>query len=188
MSSFKQAIKEQCESYATNPAVRFIGYNTIFGSRMYGTLSGVPTTQCIETPVAENLMVGLAIGMALEGYRPVVCFERHDFLLLALDALVNHVDKMPWISGGQFKFPIIIRAIVGSRTPMDPGPMHRQDYTYALQTMLKYTPVLSFSTTYGLKSVWDKVGKTESGAVVVIEHKDDYELDITADFPPRRTA
>lgn len=182
MTTFKQAIKEQCEAYAKNPRVRFIGYNTVFGSRMYGTLSGIKEDQCIEAPVAENLMAGLCMGLSLEGYRPVLCFERHDFILLALDALVNQMDKMPWMSGGQFKYPIIVRAIVGSRSPIDPGPMHRQDYTDALQLMLKHTPVRSFSTQVGLKTCWDMVGKTDSGAVVIVEHKDDYELDINGDF------
>lgn len=182
MVTFQQAIKEQCTEYAKDRAVRYIGYNTIYGSRMYGTLVDVPTSQCIETPVAENLMVGLAMGMALEGYKAVVCFERHDFMLLALDALVNQMDKMPFMSGDQFKWPIIIRAIVGSREPIDPGPMHRQDYTGALQTMLKHTPVRSFSTIRGMQSIWKMVGKTGSGAVVVIEHKDDYALNINGDL------
>lgn len=181
--TFQEAIKNKCEEYAKNPAVRFIGYNTLFGSRMYGTLSSIDHKQCVECPVAENLMAGLAMGMSLEGYRPVLCFERHDFILLALDALVNQMDKMPWMSNDQFKFPIIVRAIVGSRNPIDPGPMHRQDYTNALHTMLKNTPVYSFSTLHGLHYAWDLVGKTKSGAVVIIEHKDDYALDITGDLP-----
>lgn len=182
--TFQQAIKEQCESYArSHSGVRFIGYNTVFGSRMYGTLEGVDRDLCVETPVAENLMVGLAVGMSLEGYRPVVCFERHDFILLGLDAIVNHIDKLPYISGDQFKLPIIIRAIVGGRQPIDPGPMHRQDYSGALRQMLKYTPVYSFSTEVGLKHIWQQVNKTPSGAVVIIEYKDDYALDINADFP-----
>lgn len=177
--TYKQAIQGKCEAYALDKKVRFIGYNTVFGSRMYGTLDNIEPNQCIETPVAENLMVGLAMGMSLEGYKPVVCFERHDFMLLALDAMANQMDKMPWMSGGQFKYPIIIRAIVGSRTPMDPGPMHRQDYTSALSSMLKRTPVRSFSSIGGINTAWDHVGKSDSGAVIVIEHKDDYNLEIS---------
>lgn len=183
--TFKQAIKSQCEEYARDPAVRFIGYNTVYGSRMYGTLADVAVERCVEMPVAENLMVGMAMGMALEGYKPVVCFERHDFMLLALDALVNQMDKMPGMSGGQFKWPILVRAIVGSREPIDPGPMHRQDYTGPLKTMLRHTPVWTFSTVHGMRWAWERVGKSESGASVVVEYKDDYEKDITEEFEPR---
>jgi hypothetical protein len=67
----------------------FIGYNVARGDAM-GTLKGIEENQKLETPVAENLMSGLAIGMSFEGFRPVLYFERHDFILVAMDAIVNH--------------------------------------------------------------------------------------------------
>lgn len=175
MPTFKDVITERCESYAKDPKTRFIGYNTVFGSRMYGTLSAINKEQCIETPVAENLMMGLAMGMTLEGYKPVVCFERHDFMLLALDAMVNQMDKMPWISGDQFKFPIVVRAIVGASKPLNPGPMHTQNYRGPLTTMLKHTPVYQPIKGDEFRMAWDEVGRSESGAVVIVEHRDWYE-------------
>jgi hypothetical protein len=71
----------------------FIGYNVARGDAM-GTLKTVPKDQKLETPVAENLMSGLAIGMSFEGYTPVLYFERHDFMLVAADAIGNHIDKI----------------------------------------------------------------------------------------------
>jgi len=173
--TYKELITNQCTEYAKNPKVIFIGYNTIKGSRMYGTLDGVPKRQCIEAPVAENLMIGMAIGMALEGYLPVVCFERHDFILLGLDALMNHVDKWPELSGGQFKLPIIVRAIVGGTKPINPGVQHNQDYSDELRHMLKNTKVFGY---LNYTKAWKVVGSTKSGACVVIEHKDMYNLDV----------
>ena len=177
---YKDAIIQEIDSYALDPTAIFIGYNTVKGSRLYGTLNNVPVKQCLETPVCENLMVSLAIGMALEGYKPVVCFERHDFLLLGLDALVNHVDKMPWLSGDQFKLPIIIRAVVGAKNPLNPGPQHTGDYTIALRNMLKHTDI--FCPFYWgrewLSKAWGYVGKSDSGAVVIIEERDLYEQEI----------
>mgnify|MGYP001609841823 CR=1 FL=1 len=181
MKTFKQVISECCTDYANNKDTRFIGYSVSYGSRVYGTLDRVDSGQCIETPVAENLMLGLAMGMSLEGFRPVVCFERHDFLLLGLDALVNHVDKMPWISGDAFKFPIIVRAIVGSNEPLRAGPMHTQDYTTALSSMLKYTPVLEPKTERDFVQAWNVVGHSRSGAIVIIEHRDLYNKEIPAE-------
>ena len=55
-------------------------------------------------------MSGLAIGMCLEGFLPVIYFERHDFMLVAADAIVNHIDKIERISHGEFKVPVIMRA------------------------------------------------------------------------------
>lgn len=171
----KNMIKLKCEEYAKNPNVRFIGYNTVYGSRMYGTLADIKPSQCIESPVAENLMMGLAMGMSLEGYLPVVCFERHDFMLLALDAMVNQMDKMPYMSGDRFKYPIIIRAITGGTRPIDPGPMHTQNYTTALNSMLHHTPVYVPKDPLSYHIAWGQVGKTPSGAVVIVESKDQYE-------------
>jgi len=170
----------KCEEYATlhTHRARFIGYNTIKGSRMYGTLENVLPCRCIETPVCENLMTGMACGMALDGMRPVVCFERHDFLLIGLDALVNHIDKMPWLSGSQYKLPVIVRAIVGSREPLNPGPQHTADYTASLALMLKHTPVVSPKTVEDYDDAWSMVGKTSSGAIVIIEYKDQYDKEI----------
>lgn len=176
--TYFDCVKEQCDLYAKKTSARFIGYNTVFGSRMYKTLSDVPADKCLEAPVAENLMVGLAVGMALEGYHPVLCFERHDFMLLALDGLVNHMDKLPWMSGDQFKLPIIVRAIVGSREPIDPGPMHSQAYGSAFRKMFQHTPVLTPITKREIVDAWDLVGKTPSGAVVIVEYKDMYKVEI----------
>jgi 2-oxoisovalerate dehydrogenase E1 component beta subunit len=170
----KDAILQQINKYSKDhPQARFIGYNTLKGSRMYGTLNDVPDEQCIETPVAENLMMSLAFGLCLEGYRPVVCLERHDFLLLALDSLVNHIDKLPIM--GRYKLPIIVRAIVGANRPLNPGPQHTQDYTAALQLMLKNTPVYAPRTKDECAYVWSQVGKTDSGAVVIIEERNIYD-------------
>ena len=60
-------------------------------------------------PVAENLTMGVAIGLALRKARPVVIFQRMDFMLIASDAIINHLALMPKMSGGQFNLPVIIR-------------------------------------------------------------------------------
>ena len=127
--AYKQAITECMNKLARDPKVVFIGYNTAKGHRMYGTLDQVHPSRCIETPVCENLMVGMGMGMSLAGYFPIVCFERHDFLLIALDAILNHMDKLPILSNRQFNFPMCIRTIVGTDKPLDPGIQHTQDYT-----------------------------------------------------------
>lgn len=178
--TYKDALMAHQRAYANQhkDKVRFIGYNTAKGSRMYGTLSEYDERMCIETPICENLMVGMAVGMALEGYRPIVCFERHDFLLIGLDALVNHLDKLPNISYGQFKLPVVVRAIVGARGPLNPGVQHFQDYTAALQCMLRNTQVFKPDSDWDFKRAYSAVGNTSSGAVVIVEKRDWYDKDI----------
>ena len=135
---YKEAIKKSMEMLAKEENTIFLGYNVCFGSQGYGTLKDIPQNKKIETPLAESLMMGLGIGMSLEGYRPIIFFERHDFVLNALDGIVNHLDKLESMSKGQFKTPVIIRAVIGSKIPLNPGAQHTQDFTEAFRKMIKF--------------------------------------------------
>src|SRR5579871_6790066 len=112
--TYKEALTAAMDQLALDPTVRFVGYGLLHG-RAAGTLKNVPVAQIVETPVAENLMVGLAIGMSLRGLRPVVYIERMDFILNALDAIVNHLDKIGGMSHGQFNPAVILRVVVGNK-------------------------------------------------------------------------
>ena len=137
--SYKDAMSEAMTELGAKGAV-FIGYNVARGDAM-GTLKGVDQNQKLETPVAENLMSGLAIGMSFEGFRPVLYFERHDFILVAMDAIVNHIDKIERISHGEFKVPLIIRAITADAGPFYSGITHSQDFTELLKEAVSF-PVI----------------------------------------------
>jgi pyruvate/2-oxoglutarate/acetoin dehydrogenase E1 component len=172
LMNYQQAIKKEMEKLSRDKKVVFLGYNIVNGSQAYGTLKDVPKEKCIEMPVAENLMVGMAIGMALEGLKPVIFFERHDFMLIALDALLNHADKIENMSKGQFKCPMIIRAPVGGTQPLNPGPQHTQDFTRIFKQMFHF-PV------YCIKSIKDvekyyKIAEKFQQPVMLIEYKDLY--------------
>ena len=99
----------------------------------------------METPVAENLMSGLAIGMSFEGLIPVLYFERHDFMLVAADAIGNHIDKIERISHGEFKVPVIIRAVAADGGPFYSGPTHSQDFTKVMKELVSF-PVIDPKT------------------------------------------
>jgi len=171
---YGEAIKKSMENLAQNTKVLFIGYNLIHGSRAYGSLKDIPSNKIIETPVAENLMAGLSTGLAIEGFRPVLIFERHDFMLNALDGLVNHLDKLKGLSNGEYSPPVIIRAIVGSKAPINPGPQHMQDFTEAFKKMISF-PIYEPETS---REVLDSYKRAEGlkSAAMIIEKKDLYNL------------
>lgn len=138
-ASYKEAINIAMRELANNGAI-FIGYNVVHGDAM-GTLIGIPASQKLETPVAENLMTGLAVGMSFEDFLPVLYFERHDFMMVAMDAIVNHVDKIERISHGQFKVPLIIRAVTADAGPFYSGITHSQDFTEVFRRAVSF-PVI----------------------------------------------
>ena len=86
--TYKETIKREMENLAKDDRVVFIGYNVGCGSKGGGTFENIPEPQLIEMPLAESLMMGCAVGMALESYKPVVYFERMDFITNALDVIV----------------------------------------------------------------------------------------------------
>lgn len=168
--SYKAAMNAAMLELAEHNAI-FIGYNVLKGDAM-GTLAGVPDNQKLETPVAENLMAGLAIGMSFEGFLPVLFYERHDFMLVAADAIVNHIDKIERISHGQFKCPVIIRAVVADSGPFYSGPTHSQDFTPAFRSMVSF-PVMDFGIPAYVMSAFRNT-RLSGRPAMLIERKSDY--------------
>ena len=149
----------------------FIGYNVVKGDAM-GTLKNVPLEQKLETPVAENLMSGLAIGMSFEGFIPVIYFERHDFILNALDAIVNHIDKIERISHGEFKVPVVIRAVTADAGPFYSGITHSQDFTNLLKAGVSFPVVDPINGKDVLRAFRDAIESKRPA--LVIERKSRY--------------
>jgi pyruvate/2-oxoglutarate/acetoin dehydrogenase E1 component len=107
------------------------------GTTMNPTFHWVAKSKLIEMPVAEDLQMGMAIGMALEGLLPVCVFPRWNFLLCAANQLVNHLDRLPLYSDGGYKPKVIIRTAVPSVAPFNPGPQHDDNFTYIFRDMLR---------------------------------------------------
>lgn len=131
---------------AAAPNAIFIGQNVEYdGNVVYKHLEGVPAEQRLELPVAEEMQMGMSIGLALQGFLPISIYPRMDFLMLAMNQLVNHLDKLEAMSKGQYRPKVIIRTKVGAKQPLDAGPQHTQDHTEALQLMLHNVHVLKIS-------------------------------------------
>lgn len=168
--SYKDAIVQSMTELGEAGAV-FIGYNVAYGDAM-GTLKNVPAEQKLETPVAENLMAGLAIGMSFEGFTPVLYYERHDFMTVASDAIINHIDKIERISHGEFKVPVIIRAVTADAGPFYSGITHSQDFTEMFRAAVSF-PVIDPVT--GEDVLAAVRGAKESGRpMMLIERKSRY--------------
>jgi Dehydrogenase E1 component/Transketolase, pyrimidine binding domain len=165
--SYKDAIKFSMQRLGASGHV-FIGYSILPGNAA-GSLDEVPDSQKIETPVAENLMIGLAIGMSFEGFKPVVYFERHDFMLVAADAIGNHVDKIERISHGEYSAPIILKTVVDDGGLFYSGPTHSQDFTQVFKKMVNF-PVIDTHNASEVLSAYDYAEKCNH-PVMIVEHK-----------------
>jgi pyruvate/2-oxoglutarate/acetoin dehydrogenase E1 component len=170
--NYCDAIRESMEMLAENKKRIFLGYNVARGSMAYGTLKNVSKDQLLETPCAENLMGGLAMGMSLRGFKPLLYFERHDFMFNGMDSLANYLDKFEEISDGQFKTPVIVRAVIGGTKPFWPGPQHVQDLSDVFQKLFKF-PVHRLNTPKEIIERYQEASNFD-GPTMLIEKRDWY--------------
>ncbi len=89
-----------------------------------------------DTPLSENALTGVATGAALTGMRPIYMHNRPDFLLLAIDQIVNHASKWSYMFGGRIHVPIVIWAAVGR------GWGGAAQHTQTLQSLFMHVPGL----------------------------------------------
>lgn len=119
------------------PNTFFLGQSVLAGGTgMTATLKNVPDNKKLETPVFEETQLGMTTGMALTGKTiPISIYPRWNFLLLATNQLVNHLDKI--IEMSDFKPKVIIRTSIGSERPLHPFHQHVGDFTAPFQMMCK---------------------------------------------------
>ncbi len=85
-----------------------------------GLLEEFGPKRVIDTPITELGFAGLGVGAAMAGLRPIIEFMTFNFSILATDQIINSAAKMRYMSGGQFKIPIVFRGPGGSAsTPAD---------------------------------------------------------------------
>ena len=120
------------EYLAEDPTTVFIGQAVACpGTAMSNTLKEISNDRKVELPVDEDMQMGMTNGLALQGKLPVSIFPRWNFLLLATNQLVNHLDKFGDMSAGGYRPKAIIRTSIGSQRPLHPGHQHIGDFTYA---------------------------------------------------------
>lgn len=134
---YLEEIQKSTALLAEHPKTIFIGQSVAYpGNAIYKSLKDLPADKKIEMPVFEDTQMGISIGLALEGFIPVSIFPRFNFLLLAMNQLVNHLDKIPHISRGGMRPRVIIKTMVGSVRPLDPGVQHKSNFTEAFRKLV----------------------------------------------------
>jgi pyruvate/2-oxoglutarate/acetoin dehydrogenase E1 component len=155
--------------------------NTIFlGQSMeYGGIAIANSFNCIpiekrfEMPVAENLQLGISTGMAITGFVPVSVYPRWNFLILAADQLVNHLDKLSEMTLGQYNPKVIIRVAVGVTKPVDPQEQHVGDFSEGFRSILKNVNVVKLETAEQVLPEYKKAYERQDGVstILVEEHQ-----------------
>lgn len=171
---YKEELDAAMEWLATKPNTVFMGQAIGFsGHAISNTMAKVPQDKRVELPVFEELQLGIATGMAMEGWVPVTCYPRFDFFILALNQLVNHLDKMQDMSQGDMKPKVIIRVAVGSKLPFSAGPQHTQNHTEAIRQMLTEVNVVELIEPEQIFDAFCDAYNSDK-STLIIEHSEYY--------------
>lgn len=116
--TYAEAIREATEQeMARDPSVILLGIGVDDFKAVYGTTRGLVERfgqeRVFDTPLSEDAMTGVAVGAALAGLRPIHVHIRMDFLLLAMNQIVNIAAKSRYMYGGAVSAPIVIRSVIG---------------------------------------------------------------------------
>ena len=152
----------------------FLGQATAFsGHAISGTLTEVSKDKLIELPVIEEVQMGMCAGLSLEGYVPISIYPRFNFMMLAINQLVNHIDKMKEMSKGMLVPKVIVRVAVGASKPIDGGAQHTQDFTESIKSMLTDTELIELKEP---EDVFDSFvhAYNRNGSTVIVEWGDYY--------------
>jgi pyruvate/2-oxoglutarate/acetoin dehydrogenase E1 component len=165
---YKQAEKEAMKMLSQHPKTIFLGQTVKYdGSPMFRMLEDVPDDKKIELPVFEDTQMGMSIGLALSGFIPISIYPRWDFLILATNQLVNHLDKLKSMSHGEFNPKMIIITRVGNKEPLDPGPQHTGDYTEVFRHFLVNINLFKVSSPNEIMSIYKTALNSKKSSIIV---------------------
>ena len=152
----------------------FLGQSVKYsGNAIYNTLNTLKDSMKIETPVFEEVQMGMSQGIAMDGLVPISCFPRFDFLMRCMDSLVNHLDKMQVMTENTFKPKVIIRTSIGSTNPLNGGVQHTQDYTKVFKDILTEVDVILLNEPEEIFPTFQNAYEND-GSSLIIEWGDYY--------------
>src|SRR5215213_4553164 len=137
--TYRQALNDTLgEELARDPNVLLMGEEIGKFQGSYRITEGLQSEfgkhRVVDTPIAEEGFVGMAVGAAMLGMRPVVEIMTINFILVAVDQVINHAAKVRYMFGGESKVPMVIR------TPGGAGSQLTAQHSQSLEAWFAMTP------------------------------------------------
>jgi len=169
-----EEIQKGMNLLSEHPKSIFIGQAIEYkGTALTHQVKNFSKEKLLELPVAEEFQAGFAIGLALEGYLPISLYPRMNFIILAMNQIINHLDKWEAMSIGNSKPKVIMKAVVGSAYPLDPGHQHKANYTEAFKSMSTNIDIFELIYPYQILDAYKKALDSNRSSLI-IEHGDMY--------------
>jgi pyruvate dehydrogenase E1 component beta subunit len=153
-----------------DPSVVVIGEDVGMQGGVFGATRGLQkkfgSARVVDTPISESAITGMGVGLALEGYRPILEIMFVDFIGVCLDQVYNAMAKNHYMSGGRVRMPIVIKTAGGC---IGSGAQHSQ-CLWGLFAHLPGLKVVAPSNPYDAKGLMASAVESDD-PVVFIEHK-----------------
>lgn len=172
-----QAVRDAlAEEMRTDPSVLVLGEDIGVRGGVFratqGLLEEFGELRVMDTPIAESAIVGVAIGAALNGMRPVAEIQFADFIHSAVDQIVSEAAKIRYRSRGDFGCPIVVRAPYGGGVR---GALYHSQSVEAMFYNVPGLKIVAPSTPYDVKGLL-KASIRDPDPVLFFEHKRTYRL------------
>lgn len=169
-------LKRSMEWLAEKEDTLFLGQAVEYpGTALTNTIANVDKSKLLEMPVNEEMQMGMTLGMALNGSVPVSFFPRWNFLILAANQLVNHIDKINIMSDGGYKPKIIIRTAIGSQRPLHPQHQHISDFTAGFRALCDYVDIIRLEEPHQVFNAYKYAyERTDNRPTLLVEWGDFY--------------
>lgn len=185
--TYREAITRSMRSaLQKNPKAIIYGLGVTDFTGIFGTTLGLEKDfgpdRVFDTPLAEDAMTGFAVGAALNGIYPIHIHIRADFMLLAMNQLINSIAKYKYMYGGLFQLPLLIRAVIGRSWGQ--GAQHSQ----SLQALFSHIPGLTVVMPASARTVldtYDYAVNNYKAPVISLEHRALYDCSFALDAAPK---
>jgi pyruvate dehydrogenase E1 component beta subunit len=169
---FAQAINRALDdALGADPSVLLLGEDIGKAGGSFAVTRGLQekygSDRVLDMPISENAIGGMAVGLALSGYRPVIEIMFMDFIALTMDAIVNQAAKAHFMFGGQASVPLVVRTQHGGG--LNAGPQHSQ----CLEAWFAHVPGLKVVCPSSLEDAYAlmRASIDDPNPVIFVEHK-----------------
>jgi pyruvate/2-oxoglutarate/acetoin dehydrogenase E1 component len=176
MGLYFEELKRAMDYLGEQEDTVFLGQAVVYkGTSMTNTLKGVDRSKLIEMPVDEEMQMGITNGLAVAGSVPISIYPRWNFLLLAMNQVINHLDRMPEFSHGEYIPKVIIRTGIGSERPLHPQAQHVGDFSDGFRLMAKNIEVIRLEEPEEVFPAYVKAyTRTDGKSTLLVEYGDYY--------------
>ena len=169
-------LKRSMDWLNKQPNTLFLGQAVEYaGTGMTNTLKDVDRNKMLEMPVNEDMQMGLSLGIALNGTVPISLYPRWNFLLLAANQLINHLDKVKIMSDGGYTPKVIIRTSIGSQRPLHPQHQHIADFTAGFRALCDTIDVIKLDEPNQIFEAYQYAyNRIDNRSTILVEYGDYY--------------